>query len=146
MGEAKDWYSVREAAAYLGKSEPTIFRWMKEGVLGFYKVGRATRFTQESLDAVIEKTTGAREAAGVVLRCAACGNSQMVDGQLQSTGRIYFKPDKSKFWTLTDSMVGLRAKVCTACGFVQIHADTQKLGKLKPDGAADSTLADEDNT
>ncbi len=39
----KKWFSVKEAAAYLGKSEPTIFRWMKDGTLSFYKVGRATR-------------------------------------------------------------------------------------------------------
>jgi len=35
----KQWYSVREAAEYLAVSQPTIFRWMKEGHLSFYKVG-----------------------------------------------------------------------------------------------------------
>jgi len=30
-------------------------------------------------------------------------------------------------------MVGLRARVCSACGFVQMHADTTKLTTLTPD-------------
>ncbi len=137
----KKWFSVKEAAAYLGKSEPTIFRWMKDGTLSFYKVGRATRFSKESLDAVIEKTTGSREAEGVLARCAACGHSGMMDGQLQSTGRIYFHPDKTRFWTLSDSMVRVRAKACPACGFIQLHADTGKLGRLH---AADGESARED--
>ena len=56
------WYTIKEAADYLGISQPTIFRWMKEGILSFYKIGGATRFSREGLDAVIDKTTGQKEA------------------------------------------------------------------------------------
>ena len=133
---AKDWYTVREAAEYLGKSEQTIFRWMKEGTLSFYKVGRATRFSRESLDAVVEKTTGSKEAEAATGRCASCGHSILVEGRLQGAGKLYFKPIKTRFWTLTESMVGLRARVCAACGFVQIHADVQRLGRLLPEDDA----------
>lgn len=128
----KRWHTVQEAAEYLGVSQPTIFRWMRDGSLSFYKVGGSTRFSREGLDAVIEKTTGAKEAEAVAGRCAACGHSLLVEGRLQGTGRLYFHPDKTKFWVLSDSIVGLRARVCTACGFVQLHADVSKLGKLSP--------------
>ena len=130
---AKEWYSVREAAEYLGVSEPTIYRWMKDQVLSFYKVGGSTRFSREGLDAVIEKTTGRKEAESAAGRCASCGHGVLIDGRLQGTGRLYFRPDKTKFWVFADSMVGLRARVCAACGFIQMHADTSKLTRLTPE-------------
>ena len=132
-GPAGRWYSIPEAAQYLDVSEPTIFRWMKQGLLSFYKVGGKTRFSQEGLDVVIEKTTGRREAEAVAGRCAACGHDFLIEGRLQGTGRLYFRPDKTKFWVIADSMVGLGAYVCPACGFVQLRADVDKLKKLSPE-------------
>ncbi len=129
---AKDWFTVKEAADYLGVSQPTIFRWMREGILSFYKVGSSTRFSREGLEAVIEKTTGRKEAEAAAGRCAACGHNVMVEGRVQGAGRIYFHPEKTRFWTFQESLVPLRARVCTACGYVQIHADTDKLTKLLP--------------
>jgi excisionase family DNA binding protein len=133
----KDWYSVQEAAEYLGVSQPTIFRWMKQGTLTFYKIGGSTRFSKEGLDAVIEKNTGLREAEAVASRCAACGHSILLDGQIQGTGRLYFRPAKSRFWVFAEALVPTRARVCPACGYIQMHADTEKLGKLNPDEAGD---------
>ena len=127
------WYSIREAAGYLGVSEPTIYRWMKDGLLSFYKVGGSTRFSQEGLDALVEKTTGLKEAEAAAGRCASCGHGILVDGRLQGTGRLYFKPEKTRFWVFAESMVNVRAKVCAACGFLQLHADPEKLKKLKPE-------------
>jgi excisionase family DNA binding protein len=128
----REWYTVREAAEYLGVSQPTIFRWMKEGFLSFYKVGNATRFSREGLDAVIEKSTGQKEAEAAQGRCAACGHSVLVPGHVQGAGRIYFKPDKTRFWVLSESLVPLQARVCAACGYVQMHADAGKLNRLLP--------------
>jgi excisionase family DNA binding protein len=128
----KEWYSVREAAAYLGVSKPTIFRWMKEGCLSFFKIGGGTRFSQEGLDAVIEKTTGQKEAEMAASRCAACGHSILVDGQLRGAGKLYFRPTKSSFWVLAEAMVPTRARVCTACGYIQMHTDVAILRRLKP--------------
>lgn len=133
------WYTVREAAEYLGISQPTIFRWMKEGVLSFYKVGGSTRFTQEGLDAVVEKTTGRKEAEAAAGRCASCGHAVLLDGRLQGTGRLYFHPDKTRFWVFEESLVPTRAKVCAACGYIQIHADVSKLSRLsRPKHEADA--------
>lgn len=38
----------------------------------------------------------------------------------------------TRFWVLSEALVGTSAHVCEACGFVQIHADTEKLKKLQP--------------
>jgi len=127
------WYSVGEAAGYLGVSEPTIFRWMKDGFLSFYKVGNATRFSQEGLNAVIEKTTGRKEAEAAAGRCAACGHSVLLDGRIQGAGKLYFRPKKTKFWVFEESLVPTTARVCAACGYVQLHADTSKLSRLRPE-------------
>lgn len=129
----KQWFSVRDAAEYLSVSQPTIFRWMKEGTLSFYKVGGSTRFSQEGLDAVIEKTTGLKEAESVAGRCAACGHNVLIAGRLRGAGRLYFRPDKPRFWTFAEAMVPTEARVCAACGYIQMHADTGKLKKLKPE-------------
>jgi excisionase family DNA binding protein len=129
------WYTVSEAAEYLGVSEPTIFRWMREGRLSFYKVGGSTRFSREGLDALIEKTTGSKEAESAAGRCAACGHSVLVEGGVQGAGRIYFHPDKTRFWVFAESLVPIRARVCTACGHIQLQADTAKLKRLLPKDA-----------
>ena len=127
----KQWYTIPDAASYLGVSEPTIFRWMKEGTLSFYKVGGSTRFAREGLDAVIEKTTGRKEAEAAAGKCVACGHGVLIEGRLQGTGRLYFRPLKTKFWTFTEPMVDTIARTCAACGNIQLHADTAKLGKLR---------------
>ena len=58
----KDWFTIPEAAEYLGVSEPTIFRWMKGGLLSFHKVGGGTRFAREGLDAMVENGSASSEA------------------------------------------------------------------------------------
>ena len=134
-----DWYSIAEAAEYLGVSQPTIFRWMKEGLLSFYKVGGSTRLSKEGLDAVVEKTTGRKEAEAAAGRCASCGNSWLEDGHLQGVGNVHFRPDRAKFWVLSEALVPTRARVCTACGYVQIHVDAPRLRRLiKTDNKDDS--------
>lgn len=128
--EERDWYTIQEAAEFLGVSEPTIFRWMKQGTLSFYKVGNSTRFSKQGLESVVAKTTGAREALQSLAKCAICGNGELADGQIQGTGRIFFRPATSKFWVFSEALVPTTAKVCTACGHVQMHADTAKLNLL----------------
>ena len=130
---AQKWYSVKEAADHLGVSQPTIFRWMKDNLLSFYKVGGSTRFTLESLEAVIEKTTGRKEAEAAAGRCASCGHSVLVGGKMQGIGQLHFRPDKSKFWVFGEALVGVDARVCPACGFVQLYVDTPKLNRLLPE-------------
>ena len=129
----KEWYSIPQAAEYLRISEPTIFRWMRDGTLSFYKVGKSTRFSKDVLDAAVEKTTSRKEAAAAQGRCASCGHTTLVPGRLQGAGKLYFKPAKSKFWVAAHSLVPTTARACAACGFMQLHADTEKLGRLRGD-------------
>jgi excisionase family DNA binding protein len=135
---ANRWFSVKEAAEYLGVSEPTIYRWMKNHTLSFFKVGGSTRFDQEGLDAVIAKSTGKREAEVSAGKCAACGHEILIEGRMQGTGRLYFRPQKTKFWTFSEGIVPTVAKVCAACGYIQMHADTSKLERLMPEGQESS--------
>ena len=71
-----------------------------------------------------------------ISRCAACGHSVLIEGRLRGAGRLYFQPDKTKFWHFGDSFVPTRARVCAACGYIQLHADTEKLTRLEPDDMA----------
>lgn len=128
----KKWYTVKEAAEYLGVSQPTIFRWMKEEVLSFYKIGGSTRFSQEGLDSLIEKSTGEKEAAQAAGCCVVCGHTILVEGRVQAAGKLYFKPAKSGFWVLHEAMVPTQAKACPACGHIQFYVDPKKLRALKP--------------
>ena len=131
--EPKRWHSIPEAAEYLEVSEPTLFRWMRAGQISFHKVGGSTRFTREALDAVVEKNTSVKEAEGARARCVACGHSVLVEGRLQGAGKLYFKPEKTKFFVFAESLVEMKARACAACGYVQLHTDTTKLKRLKPE-------------
>ncbi len=129
-GNGPRWYTVAEASAYLGVSQPTIFRWMKQGTISFNKIGSSTRFSRENLDSVIEKSVGQKEAVASASTCASCGHRELIDGQLQGLGKLYFRPAKAKFWSLEEALVPTRCRVCAACGYVQIHADAEKARRL----------------
>lgn len=45
-------YKVEEVARLLSASKPTIYKLINTGKLHFYKVGRGTRITRESVEAL----------------------------------------------------------------------------------------------
>ena len=92
----------------------------------------STRFSREGLDAVIEKTTGRKEAEAAAGRCASCGHNLLIEGRIQGAGRLYFHPDKTRFWVFHESLVPTKAKACPACGYIQFFADAERLSKLVP--------------
>lgn len=51
----------REAAAYLRVNRSTIWRWQRDGLLGFIRVGNSVRIRRSDLDAFI--AAGERKAA-----------------------------------------------------------------------------------
>ncbi len=133
------WFSIREAAEYLDIGEPTIYRWMRDGKINVRKVGDSTRFLQEDLDAVIKLIPADKNVNVVREFCAVCHGTELVEGDVRSTGLIYFKPKKTKFWTLKDSLIPITSRMCTRCGHVSITGDTAKLNALRtpePDAAA----------
>ena len=127
------WLTTAEAAEYLKVSRPTIFRWMRSGRLSFHKLGKATRFRRDDLDRVAEKMTGKDEAEEAKRRCSVCGNAEFVAGRIRSTGRIYFQPETTRFLVPFESLVGIEAQACAACGHIQLFADTRKLVSLVPE-------------
>jgi predicted nucleic-acid-binding Zn-ribbon protein len=66
----------------------------------------------------------------VELNCPACHHDEMIEGRLDSTGRSYFIPKKTKFWTLKDSNVETRARMCSRCGYLMLFGDVAKLEAL----------------
>lgn len=131
-GAGTIWFSVAEACKYLAISQPTLFRWMKQGLVSFYKVGGATRFSKEGLDALVEKTTGLKEAEAAAGRCSSCGHGILVEGDMQGASKLYFRPARTRFWVMEEALVPTKARVCAACGYVHLHVDTAKLKRLSP--------------
>ena len=129
-----DTYSIAEASAFLKVSEPTIYRWMKDGTLSYFKVGRRTFFKRENLEALGVQHTSTLEVERKKNLCTHCGHGSMVEGRIQSTGKIYFRPKDTKFLTLKDPMINIEAMVCRACGFMKLVADTAKIAELAPEG------------
>lgn len=124
------WMTVKDAAEYLGVSEPTIFRWMREGTISFFKIGGSTRFRRENLDMMARKVTGKGEGEQLASQCSVCGHSFMLPGSVRSTGKIYFMPKKTKFLVMGDSNVEIAARACPICGHLDMFADTAKLAKI----------------
>jgi excisionase family DNA binding protein len=126
------WFTIRNAAEYLQIGEPTIYRWMRDGKITFRKIGDSTRFLQEDLDAVVVVHPSGKHSKSD-LRCSSCGSTDLIEGKCQSTGLLYFVPEKSKFWTLKTSNVPMKSKMCENCGFINLKGDTEHLSKLLTD-------------
>jgi len=134
----EQWLTIKEASKYLKVSQQTIFRWMRSGKVSFFKIGKATRFRRSNLDMLAEKVTSDAEGELAATKCVSCGNSQLIDGVIRSTGRVYFQPRRTRFFLLMDSWTRIEAKTCPACGHIQLFADTAKLDRLLPDKEDDS--------
>lgn len=131
-GGTREWLGIAEACEHLQISEQTMFRWMREGKISYYKVGKSTRFLLEDLNRLVERVVGKPEGEASAARCAVCGNSRLIAGTLSALGEVRFMPQKTKFWVWEDSSVPVSARCCPACGHVQLQADISKLQKLQP--------------
>lgn len=128
------WFSVKEAAEYLDIGEPTLYRWIKDGKITYRKVGDNTRFLQEDLDAVVEVFHRVKDIDKVRELCTFCRSPDLVDGLVQSTGMNYFRPAKTKFWTLATGNLETRARMCAKCGSIFWFGDLAKLAALRTPG------------
>jgi predicted nucleic-acid-binding Zn-ribbon protein len=63
-------------------------------------------------------------------KCPACESINLEPGTIQSTGRIYFRPENTKFLSLGTSDVPLTANLCMECGNVMLVGDLHKASKL----------------
>ena len=135
------WFSVKEAAEYLDVGEPTLYRWMKDGKITYRKVGETTRFLRADLDGMVEVFHRVKETDKARELCPACRSTELVEGRVQSTGLTYFHPAKTKFWTLTDSYLETKARMCDRCGAIAWYADPAKLAALRVPPAKTSPSA-----
>ena len=131
-----EWYSIKQAAEYLDVGEPTLYRWMREKRITYRKIGDSTRFLQEDLDGVVQVYRSDREVGRAPEVCPVCNLGELVEGQLQSTGLCYFRPNQAKFWTLKDANVGTQARMCARCGHIELMGDVEKLAALCKEGAS----------
>jgi glucose/arabinose dehydrogenase len=91
-------------------------------------------------------------------KCPSCASTKLEPGAIHSTGRIYFRPENTKFLTLGTSDVPLTANLCMDCGNVMLVGDLHKANKLvgkaktalntKQDGTAEGSqpIRSETNT
>jgi excisionase family DNA binding protein len=133
-----NWYTIKEAAEYLGVTEPTIYRWMREGLITYRKIGDSTRFLQEDLDSHVQIFRSAKDVENVQEFCPVCHHTELIRGRVQSTGLNYFYPEKTKFWTFKTSHIETQARMCTRCGAVTWFGDKTKLAGIKKDGSVTS--------
>jgi excisionase family DNA binding protein len=125
------WYSIKDAAEYLDVGEPTLYRWMREGKITYRKVGDSTRFWQEDLDAVMRVYHSAKDLDKAREVCPVCRHDELLEGRVQSTGLLYFRPKGAKFWTLKPGNVSTTARMCARCGAIIWFGDTAKLAALR---------------
>ena len=64
--------------------------------------------------------------------CMRCGSTQRVSGKTQSSGRVYFRPDKVKFFAPKTADLGVKGFMCLDCGTIELVGDVKKAGTLIP--------------
>ncbi|GAA5496400.1 hypothetical protein SAMN02745181_0297 [Rubritalea squalenifaciens DSM 18772] len=63
-------------------------------------------------------------------QCPCCGSAKLEPGKVQSSGKVYFRPENTKFLTLGTNDVELSANLCMDCGYVMLIGDMRKANKL----------------
>jgi excisionase family DNA binding protein len=135
--DGPQWYTIKDAAAYLDVGEPTIYRWMRDGRITFRKIGDSTRFLQQDLDALVQVHPSERDVDAVRQICPSCHFDELIQGRVQGTGRVYFTPENTSFWSFRTNNVETRASMCPRCGVITWFGDTEELERL-PQGKGES--------
>ena len=128
--ENTKWYTIKEAAKYLSIGEPTLYRWMRDDKITFRKIGDSTRFLREDLDSFVQVFPSEKDLEKVKKICPVCHSNEVVQGIFRTTGLNYFKPVKSKFWSMKDSNIKTHAVMCLKCGVITHFGDVKKMNSL----------------
>ena len=62
--------------------------------------------------------------------CASCGSEELEPGEIQSTGKIYFRPNNARFLAMKSADVPISAVLCVDCGFLMLVGDAGKAKRL----------------
>ena len=63
-------------------------------------------------------------------KCLRCGSTDLKGGQLQSTGKIYFRPKGAKLASILTSGLPIDAEACFNCGHLELAIDAEKAKSL----------------
>ena len=63
-------------------------------------------------------------------KCIRCGGERLEPGRIQSTGRIYFRPENTQFLQLKTADIAVTANICLECGTIELVGDVVKVSKL----------------
>ena len=63
-------------------------------------------------------------------KCARCGGDTSAVGALHGPGRLSFRPQDTRFFTLQTGDIMTKATMCRQCGLVEIIGDVNKLRRL----------------
>ena len=125
------WFSIKDAAQYLDVGEQTVYRWMREGKITYRRIGDSIRFLREDLDTLIEIYPSQKDATKVNKLCPFCHHTELIEGVVQGTGLVYFRPKKTKFWTFRDANIKTHAHMCPRCSAIIWFGDTDKIKPLQ---------------
>ncbi len=63
-----------------------------------------------------------------------CGSTQLASGWAQSTGKLYFRPDKVNFFALKTADLSVTGMMCLECGTIELIGDVKKAQSLVKQG------------
>lgn len=72
-------------------------------------------------------------------KCDRCGAEALVQGALQSTGTMHFRPFGVPFLTFRTADIAVRATMCKDCGNITFLGDVEKLRAIMQTAAVEST-------
>ena len=62
--------------------------------------------------------------------CMRCGGTQRAMGKTQSSGRVYFRPDKVNIFALNTADLAVKGIMCLDCGTIELVGDIKKARSL----------------
>jgi ferredoxin-like protein FixX len=69
-------------------------------------------------------------------KCIRCGSTQLASGWAQSTGKMYFRPDKVNFFAPRTADLSVTGIMCLDCGTIELVGDVKKAQSLIKRSAA----------
>ena len=64
------------------------------------------------------------------IKCLRCGGNNLTPSDLQSTGKIYSRPQDAKLVTVLTTGVPVSAMMCLDCGHIELLVDEKKANSL----------------
>ena len=64
-------------------------------------------------------------------KCPGCNSTKIESGSLNSTGKVYFRPEHAKFLKLKTANIDVAANVCMDCGYIILTVDPEKIKALQ---------------